>query len=117
MAVVSRIATYRQLLREVHRQFTKTNDIFEKQLKTMYRENKNVTDPKKMEALNTNAENVLTYLRSSRQHKELRDQYSAIVLEQKKRIEMSAKRVGLNMPKEYNPNEAATDRVMNAFHK
>ncbi|KAI9250565.1 hypothetical protein BDA99DRAFT_541814 [Phascolomyces articulosus] len=117
MAATTRLTTYRHLLREVNRQFTKTNDIFEKELKVMYRENKGVTDPTKIEALNRNAENVLTYLTSARQHKELRDRYAALVLEQKKRIEMSAKRVGLGMPKEYDPNDAATDRVMNAFHK
>ncbi|KAI9498557.1 hypothetical protein BDB00DRAFT_798475 [Zychaea mexicana] len=117
MAALTALHTYRQLLREVNRQFTKTNDIFAKQLKTIYRDNQGVTDPSKVEALNRNAENVLTYLRSSRQHKELRDMYSAIVLEQKKRIELSAKRVGLEMPKQYSPEEASTDRVMKAFQK
>lgn len=30
--------------------------------------------------------------------------YSAIVLEQRKKIELSANRVGLNLPKEYDPS-------------
>ncbi|KAI8140560.1 hypothetical protein BJV82DRAFT_623080 [Fennellomyces sp. T-0311] len=114
---VTTLSIYRNLLREVNRQFTKTNDTFVKYLKSVYRDNKGVTDPSHINVLNRNAENTLVYLRSSRQHKELRDAYSAIVLEQKKRIEMSANRVGLQLPKEYNAENAATDRVMNTFHK
>ncbi|KAI7876027.1 hypothetical protein K492DRAFT_167531 [Lichtheimia hyalospora FSU 10163] len=113
----STLSTYRHLLREVNRQFAKSNDVFPKQLKTIYRENQGVTDPERMRSLNRNAENVLTYLKSSRQHKELRDRYTAIVMEQKKKLEMTAKRVGLELPQEYDPQSVAQDRVMNAFHK
>lgn len=87
------------------------------QLKSLYRDNRTITDAARLQQLNRNAENVLTYLRSARQHKELRDAYAAIVLEQKKKIELSANRVGLQLPKEYDPNSHATDRVMDAFHK
>lgn len=38
-------------------------------------------------------------------------------MEQKKKLEMTAKRVGLELPKEYDPQAAAHDRVMDAFHK
>lgn len=50
---------------------------------------------------------------------ELRERYSAIVMEQKKKIELTAKRVGLELPKEYQPDvqDAATNRVLNAFQK
>lgn len=34
---------------------------------------------------------------------ELRALYSAIVMEQKRKIELSANRVGLNLPKQYDP--------------
>ncbi|KAI9317103.1 hypothetical protein BX666DRAFT_2027197 [Dichotomocladium elegans] len=98
------LSTYRNLLREVNRQFAKKNTIFVNQLKSIYRENQFVTDPEKLNALNRNADN------------ELRDRYSAIVLEQKKKIEMSAKRVGLQLPKQFEA-DAANDRVMDAFHK
>ncbi|OAD68399.1 hypothetical protein PHYBLDRAFT_188731 [Phycomyces blakesleeanus NRRL 1555(-)] len=118
--------SYRHLLREVNIQYTKgaNNDTFAKELKSIFRQNKDVTDPKKVSALVQNADNVLIFLKSSRQHKILRDQYAAIVLEQKKRIEMSAHRVGLELPKPYDPNSplpgsnpeaAVADRVAKAF--
>ncbi|CAO3668455.1 unnamed protein product [Rhizopus microsporus] len=99
------LSIYRQLLREVNKQYTKgtNNPSFAQELKAIYKGNQHVTNPSKVTALNNNAENVLTYLQSSRKHKELRELYSAIVLEQKKKIELSAKRVGLNLPKQYDP--------------
>ncbi|KAI8887831.1 hypothetical protein K501DRAFT_211251 [Backusella circina FSU 941] len=98
------LATYRNLLREVNLQYTKgaKNPLFAQELKAIYRKNQNV-DQEQAKFLNQNADNVLTFLTSSRKHKELRDMYSAIVMEQKKRIELSANRVGLNLPKEYDP--------------
>ncbi|KAI8087949.1 uncharacterized protein B0P05DRAFT_584653 [Gilbertella persicaria] len=99
------LQVYRNLLREFNTQYTKkaNNPVFANELKSIYRKNQHVTDPTKIAALNNNAENVLTFLTSSRKHKELREIYSAIVLEQKKKIELSANRVGLNLPKEYDP--------------
>ncbi|KAG1466119.1 hypothetical protein G6F56_004753 [Rhizopus delemar] len=97
---------YRQLLREVNKQYTKgaNNPMFAKELKTIYRNNQHITDASKITLLNNHAENTLTFLASTRKHKELRELYSAIVFEQKKKIELSANRVGLNLPKEYNPD-------------
>lgn len=37
----------------------------------------------------------------------MRALYSAIVMEQKRRIELSANRVGLNLPKMYDPENPA----------
>ncbi|KAF7727327.1 hypothetical protein EC973_007636 [Apophysomyces ossiformis] len=126
------LSIYRQLLREVHRQYTKVanNGLYAQELKSIYRQNKNITDPAKIAALNQDAENVLVFLRSSRQHKELRERYSALVLEQKKKIEMTAKRVGLELPKQFDPaaphpltkdgaaeEAAVAERVANAFSK
>ncbi|EIE77627.1 hypothetical protein G6F46_012036 [Rhizopus delemar] len=100
------LSIYRQLLREVNKQYTKgaSNPLFAQELKSTYRNNQNITDPSKIALLNSKAENLLTFLTSSRKHKELREMYSAIVLEQKKKIELSANRVGLNLPKEYDPS-------------
>ncbi|CEP16751.1 hypothetical protein [Parasitella parasitica] len=90
------------------KQYTKgaNNPTFAQELKSIYRKNQDIKDPSKIKALNGNAEDVLTFLTSSRKHKinqELRALYSAIVLEQKKKIELSANRVGLNLPKQYDP--------------
>ncbi|KAI7903778.1 uncharacterized protein BX663DRAFT_432925 [Cokeromyces recurvatus] len=100
------LSLYRNLLKEINIQYTKgtKNPTFAQELRNIYRKNQNIQDPNKVEALNKNAEDVLTFLRSSRKHKELRELYSALVMEQKKKIELSAKRVGLNLPKEYDPN-------------
>ncbi|KAG0174748.1 hypothetical protein DFQ28_002390 [Apophysomyces sp. BC1034] len=126
------LSVYRQLLREVNRQYTKVadNGLYVKELKSIYRQNKDIKDPVRIAALNQDAENILVFLRSSRQHKELRARYSALVLEQKKKIELSAKRVGLQLPKQFDPaapqpltrngatDEAAiADRVTSAFTK
>ncbi|KAI8358441.1 hypothetical protein EDC96DRAFT_514344 [Choanephora cucurbitarum] len=106
MSASRSLHVYRNLLRECNTQYTKgaNNPFFANELKSIYRQNQHITDPSKITALNVNAENVLTFLTSSRKHKELRDIYSAIVLEQKKKIELSANRVGLNLPKEYDPS-------------
>ncbi|KAF1801441.1 hypothetical protein V8B55DRAFT_1598922 [Mucor lusitanicus] len=105
MSLSRNLSLYRGLLREVHMQYTKAanNPTFAQELKAIYRNNQNIQDPSKIEALNSNAENVLTFLTSSRKHKELRALYSAIVMEQKRKIELSANRVGLNLPKQYDP--------------
>ncbi|KAI9485761.1 MAG: hypothetical protein EXX96DRAFT_546379, partial [Benjaminiella poitrasii] len=106
MSMSRHLSIYRNLLREVNIQYTKgaNNPTFVQELKSIYRKNRNIQDSSKTEALNKNAEDVLTFLTSSRKHKVLRDLYSAIVMEQKKKIELSANRVGLNLPKEYDPS-------------
>ncbi|KAK4521239.1 Plasma membrane ATPase [Mucor velutinosus] len=105
MSLSRNLSLYRGLLREVNIQYTKAanNPTFAQELKSIYRNNQHIQDPSKIEALNSNAENVLTFLTSSRKHKELRALYSAIVMEQKRKIELSANRVGLNLPKQYDP--------------
>ncbi|KAI9281137.1 hypothetical protein BY458DRAFT_584079 [Sporodiniella umbellata] len=99
------LSIYRGLLREVNRQYTRgaNNPTFAQELKATYRNNQHITDSAKIALLNGHAENTLTFLSSTREHKELREMYSAIVLEQKRKIELSANRVGLNLPREYDP--------------
>ncbi|KAI8968334.1 hypothetical protein BDF20DRAFT_827928 [Mycotypha africana] len=109
MSASRSLSIYRGLLKEVTQQYTKgaNNPLYAQELKSAYRKNKNVTDPEEIQILNNDAENVLTFLTSSRKHKELREMYSTIVMEQRKKIELSAKRVGLNLPKEYKPDQSA----------
>ncbi|KAI8374246.1 uncharacterized protein BYT42DRAFT_500207 [Radiomyces spectabilis] len=95
------LSVYRQLLREVNLQYTKNNSLYANELKAVYKANKDITDPVQIDTLNRNADDILTFLRSFRQHKELRARYSAIVMEQKKQMEMTAKRVGLELPETY----------------
>ncbi|CAO3609541.1 unnamed protein product [Cunninghamella echinulata] len=75
------LSLYRQILKEIHLQYTKpgNTNLYANSLRAIYKENKF----------------------------ELRERYSSIVLEQKKKIELSAKRVGLQLPKQYDPNSPA----------
>ncbi|KAI8065180.1 hypothetical protein BC940DRAFT_305037 [Gongronella butleri] len=114
-------SVFRQLLKEINQQYTKVanTDQYANELRAVYRQNMVVTDPAKIAALNQTADDLLSFLQATRKHKELRERYSSIVLEQKKRVEMSAKRVGLQMPKQYEPGveEQVQSRVDKAFHK
>ncbi|ORX55647.1 hypothetical protein DM01DRAFT_1406838 [Hesseltinella vesiculosa] len=116
-------SVFRQLLREIDQQYTKVanTDLYANELKAIYRQNKSATDPAKIAAMNQTADDLLTFLVSSRKHKDLRERYSTLVMEQKKRVEMSAHRVGLQLPKQYDASEhvegQVQDRVNKAFHK
>ncbi|CAO3623537.1 unnamed protein product [Cunninghamella blakesleeana] len=123
------LSIYRQLLKEINIQYTKVSntDLYATSLRKIYNDNKSVTYPAKIQALNNTAADLLTFLKSSRVHKELRERYSSIVLEQKKKIELSAHCVGLQLPKQYDPNnpqpidgsvqeQAVVDRVNKAFN-
>ncbi|KAI8093671.1 uncharacterized protein BX664DRAFT_378936 [Halteromyces radiatus] len=117
---------YRQLLKEIHLQYTKAanSDMYANELRSIYRQNQSITDPATITSMNQTAADVVSFLKASRQHKELREKYSSVVLEQKKKIEMSANLVGLQLPEEYDPNspkplggteQAVADRVNKAF--
>ncbi|SAL96696.1 hypothetical protein [Absidia glauca] len=121
---------YRQLLKEVNLQYTKkaNTDLYVNELRSVYQQNKGITDPVKITSLNQSAADVLSFLKGSRQHKELRERYSGVVMEQKKKIEMSANLVGLQLPEQYDPaspkpldgarqEKDIADRVNKAFTK
>ncbi|KAJ2962689.1 hypothetical protein NQZ79_g2219 [Umbelopsis isabellina] len=103
------LSTYRQLLREIRQQYTKIakHNAFEQELKTAFRKHRQVTDQTRLIELKENAENTLVFLRSTRQHKELLERYNPALMEQSKRIELSANRVGLNLPHQYDPKNPA----------
>ncbi|KAH8550248.1 hypothetical protein BGW37DRAFT_498629 [Umbelopsis sp. PMI_123] len=99
------LSTYRQLLREIRTQYTKVANhaSFEQDLKAAFRDSRQNTDEARLADLKENAENILLFLKSTRQHKELLERYNPALMEQSKRIELSAHRVGLNLPKQYDP--------------
>lgn len=103
------LSTYRQLLREIRQQYTKVakHNTFEQELKTTFREHRQVADQTRLAELKENAENTLLFLRSTRQHKELLARYNPALMEQSKRIKLSANRVGLNLPNQYDPKNPA----------
>jgi len=103
------LRTYRQLLREIRQQYTKVANhaSFEHDLKEAFRNGRQVTDQARLAEMKENAENILLFLKSTRQHKELLERYNPALMEQSKRIELSAHRVGLNLPKQYDPSSPA----------
>ncbi|CAO3661320.1 unnamed protein product [Umbelopsis ramanniana] len=99
------LSTYRQILREIRTQYTKVANhaSFEHDLKVAFRDSRQVTDEVRLADMKENAENILLFLKSTRQHKELLERYNPALMDQNKRIELSANRVGLNLPKQYDP--------------
>ncbi|KAI8341758.1 hypothetical protein BC941DRAFT_390233 [Chlamydoabsidia padenii] len=124
------LSLYRQLLKEVNLQYTKAanTDLYINELRSVYQQNKGITDPVKITSLNQSAADVLSFLKGSRQHKELRERYSGVVMQQREKIEKSANLVGLQLPEQYDPaspkpldggreEQAIADRVNKAFAK
>ncbi|ORZ19522.1 hypothetical protein BCR42DRAFT_409955 [Absidia repens] len=128
MAQTQTRALYRQLLKEVNLQYTKVakTDLYANEIRSIYRQNKDITDAAKIASLNQTAADVVTFMKGSRKHKELRELYSGVVMEQKLKIEKSANLVGLQLPEQYDPEsprpldgsdreQAVADRVNKAF--
>ncbi|CAG8445211.1 11756_t:CDS:2 [Ambispora leptoticha] len=98
------ISLFRNLLREVNRQFTpiNKNTLWRDELFRAFRENQNVHERTKITSLIRDAEDVVTFLKSKRKHGELLKLYNpSIMRPNEKHIEMTANRVGLQMPNSY----------------
>ncbi|CAG8434238.1 1761_t:CDS:2 [Ambispora gerdemannii] len=100
MANRQTISLFRNILREVNRQFTSINKntLWRDELFQAFRENKNVNDPNKLTGLIRDAEDVVTFLKSKRKYGELINLYNP---SNENRIEMAANRVGLRLPNSY----------------
>ncbi|RUS25726.1 hypothetical protein BC938DRAFT_471747 [Jimgerdemannia flammicorona] len=107
------LSTFRHILREVNIQFTKPsqNPLYKNELKQAYLRNRTATDPVALKGLHKDAEDVLNFLTSSRKHKELLALYNPGLMDQQRRIELSAKRVGLQLPVEYDSVVAAAEEA------
>ncbi|EGF81009.1 hypothetical protein BATDEDRAFT_24622 [Batrachochytrium dendrobatidis JAM81] len=96
------LSTYRGLLREVNRQFVvkNNNSFWRMQVIAQFRIGKGITDPSRALAKRRQAQNVLMYLKSSREYKELMERYWPVsTLTEQEKIAKTANRVGLAVPK------------------
>ncbi|KAF0482773.1 mitochondrial matrix protein, f1f0 ATP synthase assembly factor fmc1 [Gigaspora margarita] len=95
------LSTYRQLLKEINKQFTSQNNnqYWKQQLIEAFRKNKDITNIEVSQRLNQDAQDVLSFLRSNRRHNELLASYNPTHGQsEEKRVELTANRVGLKVP-------------------
>ncbi|KAL7753948.1 hypothetical protein RI367_000881 [Sorochytrium milnesiophthora] len=103
-------ALYRGLLREVDRQFTKKNNnkTWRQYLRRRFEEGAAGTQTTP-QALQLEAENALLFLQSNRKHHELLEFYFPTMREDE-RVTRTANRVGLQMPRLFDPKGDGGER-------
>ncbi|KAL1915129.1 uncharacterized protein VTP21DRAFT_7610 [Calcarisporiella thermophila] len=101
------LTTYRRLLREVNLQFVRpTKNTFHRHhLSQSFRQP--ISTEAELLRRKQDAEDVLLFLESRRKHSELLERYSPVNADQAERIELAAKRVGLNLPRAFGFREEA----------
>ncbi|GBB85941.1 hypothetical protein RclHR1_12390003 [Rhizophagus clarus] len=95
------LSTYRQLLKEVDKQFTNQNNnkLWREEVINTYQKNRDLSNKKEIENLSKYALDLLCFLRSNRKYNELLELYNPIHgYSEEKRIELTANRVGLKLP-------------------
>ncbi|KAF9433467.1 hypothetical protein BGZ76_009417 [Entomortierella beljakovae] len=109
---------FRRILKELHLQYTHPNELTGKgllginihanklwtePLKETFRQHSNETDPKKLQKLQTDGEDLAVYLESQRRHKELVESYNPMFWDEEKGIQVdkTAKMVGFEMPENF----------------
>ncbi|CAG8524090.1 10456_t:CDS:2 [Paraglomus brasilianum] len=100
MTNYSVLSIYRQLLREVRIQFVarNKNTLWENELKQKFRDNRGITDTELINILTKDAQDVLTFLKSTRKHAELLQLYNPTHgLSQESKLKLTANRVGLTL--------------------
>ncbi|ORY03874.1 hypothetical protein K493DRAFT_297233 [Basidiobolus meristosporus CBS 931.73] len=101
-------STFKNLLQEIDLQLTqKTNNPYwREQLQLIYKERLENNSPEVSAKLQADAQDILTYLESSRKHKELLERYNPHMnITPDERLNLTANRVGLQLPKAFNPDE------------
>ncbi|CAG8655604.1 9459_t:CDS:2 [Paraglomus occultum] len=102
------LSIYRQLLREVRIQFVarNKNTLWESELKQKFRDNRGITDTKLIHILTKDAQDILTFLKSTRKHAELLKLYNPTRdLSQESKVKLTANRVGLTLSDATNSSE------------
>jgi len=98
MTTQSSMVLFRRLLREGHRyQEFHHNHWWRNQIRSTFRENKNVTDPIEIKRLQDIARSYRYSIKSTKDLTELLDSYN-IGIASRERIEKSSQRVGLKVP-------------------
>ncbi|KAH8830792.1 YwlC protein [Flagelloscypha sp. PMI_526] len=110
---MSHVQAYRQLLRELK---SSASGKLNRHILTTFRplfENARATEGSEQKRFEYDIENTLTFLKAQREYKALLDRYNPLVdLTAEERIEATARRVGLNMPKgrQRRPVKAAKEK-------
>ncbi|CAG8490034.1 10905_t:CDS:2 [Acaulospora morrowiae] len=95
------LSIYRQLLREVQKQFTpyNKNPYWKLELIKEFRQNRDASNKELLEKLDQDATDLLSFLRSNRRYGELLTQLDPMHgLTEQQRVEKTANRVGLKVP-------------------
>ncbi|CAG8609020.1 6661_t:CDS:10 [Rhizophagus irregularis] len=95
------LSTYRQLLKEVDKQFTyrNNNKLWREEVISTYQKNRDLSNKEEIENSTKYALDILCFLRSSRKYNELLELNNpAHGYSVEKRIELTANRVGLKLP-------------------
>ncbi|RGB27164.1 hypothetical protein C1646_719318 [Rhizophagus diaphanus] len=95
------LSTYRQLLKEVDKQFTyrNNNKLWREEVISTYQKNRDLSNKEEIENSTKYALDVLCFLRSSRKYNELLELNNPVHgYSVEKRIELTANRVGLKLP-------------------
>ncbi|KAK9722626.1 hypothetical protein K7432_002531 [Basidiobolus ranarum] len=99
-------ASFKNLLQEVDLQLTqKTKNVYwNEQLQLIYKEKLDNGTPEVAAKVQADVQDILCYLESSRKHKELMERYSPLAnVTPEEKLSMTANRVGLQLPKAFNP--------------
>ncbi|RIA92099.1 hypothetical protein C1645_736631 [Glomus cerebriforme] len=95
------LSTYRQLLKEVNKQFTyrNYNKIWREEVINTFQKNRDLSNKEEVEHLTKYAQDLLCFLRSNRRYNELLNLHNPIHgYSEEKHIELTANRVGLKLP-------------------
>ncbi|KAJ3416550.1 hypothetical protein HDV05_001287 [Chytridiales sp. JEL 0842] len=104
------LQTYRSLLREIQKQYTRPNQnpLWKTTLITRYRTSLTLQDPHLVQKLHWNAVDLLSFLKATREHQRLMDEYFPVSqLSASEKVERTAGVVGLNMPRPLEAYETA----------
>ncbi|CAG8630403.1 2546_t:CDS:2 [Funneliformis mosseae] len=95
------LSTYRQILKEINKQFTNQNNnqLWRKEAISTFQQYRNLSNKEEVEKLTQDAQDLLCFLKSNRKFDELLKSYNPVHgYSEEKRIELTAKRVGLKLP-------------------
>ncbi|TPX71091.1 hypothetical protein SpCBS45565_g01300 [Spizellomyces sp. 'palustris'] len=111
MSAVTRsdiLSTYRGILREVSKQYTHRNKnrVWHNEVVARFRAGATLSDPVTIEESVKDARNILTFMRSNREHRNLVERYwPATGLSNEEKLTRTANTVGLSLPKMFGAEE------------
>ncbi|KAI9017526.1 hypothetical protein BC832DRAFT_521788, partial [Gaertneriomyces semiglobifer] len=96
------LSTFRGILREVSKQYTPRNNnrLWHNEVVSQFRAGSTLTDENAIRQKLMDAQNVLIFMRSNREHRDLMDRYWPTTgLSNEEKLTRTANTVGLSLPK------------------